>query len=139
MIVELVRADEHYEQLSRYTAIFERIRILCWMRRQDEYIASLSVQAAKHGGKGRERGDPPPATWPKDADYCTVLDRIAAAMPRAEIVARYYAGPTSDVVDDFIEHLGLDATALDRCLPPRINARVPPEAYRVQIELNRRA
>jgi len=135
----LVRGGGHFCRLAEYVSSFDRVRVLCWLRRQDQYTASLAVQAAKHGGTGRERGDPEPLNWPRDADYADVLERLAAILPRAEILPLVYRGPGHDVVGEAIRLLGLDSKHLTAPDPGRINSRVSPEMYRVQIEVNRRA
>ena len=135
----VVRGAGHYDRLAQYLSIFDHVRVLCWIRRQDEYTASLAVQAAKHGGTGRERGDREPMNWPKDADYSDVLEKISAVLPNAEIAPQLYLGPASDVVDDGIKLLGLDRSGLTIRSSARVNARASPEMYRVQIEVNRRA
>lgn len=135
----LLRGDGHHDRLGQYLSIFDKVRVICWVRRQDEYTTSLAVQAAKHGGTGRERGDPEPKSWPKDADYSLVLGTIAEFAPHAEIRPRLYRGAATDVVGEGIELLGLDPSRLLKTSSARINARVSPEMYRAQIEINRRA
>lgn len=135
----LLRGNGNHDRLGQYLSIFDKVRVICWVRRQDEYTTSLAVQAAKHGGTGRERGDPEPRDWPKDADYSLVLGNIANVMPHAEIRPRLYRGASTDVVAEAIEILGLDPSRLARPSSVRVNARVSPEMYRAQIEINRRA
>lgn len=135
----LMRGGGHFERLAEYLSPFDRVRILCWLRRQDDYVASLAVQAAKHGGNGRERGDREPANWPKDADYNAVLERLATVLPHAEILPRLYGGAGNDVTVEAIRLLDLDVSRLVTVSPGRVNSRVSPEMYRMQIEVNRRA
>lgn len=133
----LARDEQNYDRLAHYLSIFDRVRILCWVRRQDEYAISLAVQAAKHGGTGRERTTAAPMNWPRDADYCRVLEKIATVLPGAEIVPRIYDGAASDVIGEAIGLLGLDRGPLKAESPARLNARVPPQIYRLQITTNR--
>jgi hypothetical protein len=135
----LLRGDGHHDRLARCLSMFDRVRVICWLRRQDEYTVSLAVQAAKHGGTGRERGDSEPKNWPRDADYSLALGKISDVVSRVEITPRLYRGGATDVVAEGIELLGLDPSRLATPSSARINARVSPEMYRAQVEVNRRA
>ncbi|MBA3342921.1 MAG: hypothetical protein H0T48_13955 [Gemmatimonadaceae bacterium] len=123
--------------LAEKLRIFDRVVFLFWVRRQDEYINSLYVQLAKHGKNNGEASDL--AGEFMDSDYHAVLAKLENAVTGAEFRPHFYSGPGSDVVGGLIEDLELDASRLDRSVPPKLNARVTPEMYRAQIEVNRRA
>jgi|SRR5687768_13175702 len=134
---QITKHPAFLEHLPSKLAIFDRVVLSFWVRRQDEYINSLYVQAAKHGKNGGEEGDL--AGEFGDADYYALLDALERAIPGLEFRPHFYGGMGTDVVGGIISDLELDASDLDLTVRPLLNARVSPEMYRAQIEVNRRA
>ena len=129
----LVRNPALYKRLGSHLSRFDDVRILCWLRRQDDYIASLYVEGVKQGLDGRQGGEPL-HDFP-DADYESILGRLSEALPHARIEARPYG--RSNVIQDFIAGAGLTSFRLDTAIPTAINARVSPGVYRAQMTVNR--
>ena len=109
---------------------------LFWVRRQDEYLNSLYVQAAKHGENCGEPDDLV-GEFP-DSDYFSVVTRLENAIPEIEFRPHFYAGLRTDVIGQLVDDLNLDRD-LPRPDQDNLNARVTPDMYRAQIEVNKRA
>jgi hypothetical protein len=122
------------QQLEKRLVAFDRIIVICWMRRQDEYIASFSVQTGKHGSHGRVAGDRIPRF--KDAYYHRVIAKLRRVIPRAEIRAYVYSRG-SNVVRDFIHAVDVDQSFANGYQPRRVNTTVSPQMYRLQTTINR--
>lgn len=88
-------------------------RVVVYLRRQDQYLQSLYKQTVSSGRKVDFD------TWMGEmgyrGDYLTVLRKWAAAFGRDAIVVRPYErnGRTIDVIEDFLDVLGVDPHVLE--------------------------
>jgi hypothetical protein len=125
---------DYIARLAEKLRIFDEVVIFCWLRRQDQYMNSLRVQKAKHGGVKNERKEHV-KRFPADGRYFELLGRLEKAVPNARIVPFAYSRD-SDIASDFLTVLGRDASALKAKQGARINASVSADMYRLQLMVN---
>lgn len=132
----LAMNDGFSPALARRLAIFDRVIVPFWLRRQDSFIASLTVQLAKGGAKGRFAGDPLPA-FP-DANYHRILAGLERHVRGIEYRPHLYHEGTN-VVREFLSVLMLDGSTVSDDKPISVNTSVSPEMYLLQCQVSRAA
>ncbi len=119
---------------------FDRVRILAYLRRQDELAVSQKAQAAKSIKAGDFFGldhDRLPALTPMVRAYLSFDAKLAAwqrAFPEAEMILRVYdrrAFPAGNVVADFATLLGADIPGIGEDANPTLGAN----AVRLLVDL----
>jgi hypothetical protein len=126
--------DAYIKLLGEKLKIFDEVVIFCWLRRQDQYMNSLRVQKAKHGGVQNERKEHV-KRFPADGKYFEVLEKLQAGAPNAKIVPFAYSRK-SDIEAEFMQLLGRDRPQLNTDGSPRINASVSADMFRLQLMIN---
>jgi hypothetical protein len=125
-----------FPALARRLALFDRVVVPFWVRRQDSYIASLTVQRAKGGASGRFAGDAIPDI--RDANYYRVLSRLEQHVKGIEFRPHLYR-EGSHVLKEFLDALSLDSSMLGEQKPMSVNTSVSAEMYLLQCQINRAA
>ncbi|HVV65064.1 MAG TPA: hypothetical protein VHC42_06325 [Rhizomicrobium sp.] len=108
---------------------FEEMRIIVYLRRQDDYLLSIYSTAVKSGATFSLRL-PPQKTVEQRYDYWDLLSRWARVFGRERIVCRKFersAMKNGDVVDDFLAAIGLQMSA-DYERPPSVNESLDAES-----------
>lgn len=119
-------------QIGKRLTAFDKIIILAWLRRQDDFIGSLRVQAAKHGSQA---GDSPPAP---DADYFHVLSKLRRIIPRAEFKLHLYR-PGTNVIGEFCRAIEIEASSAERDRQTHVNTSASPQMYLLQRLITKQA
>ncbi len=131
---KLLGHEEFARELGQRMRIFDRVVAICWIRRQDDFIASLSVQSGKHGGRSARPSGL--VSKFKDADYQRVLSKLTGEIPNLEIKAHLYT-KDAPILQQFLGDVDLDQSLLLDYSPKRVNTTVSPQMYRLQILINR--
>lgn len=121
-----VQRPSEFERLTDLLApVSDDLRMIVYIRRQDEFCLSLYSESVKTGNVR-------PFRWP-DADqskiyyYGPMIDRWAELLGKDKVTVRLYGKPYfADVIDDFCSIVGLDTAGLER--PPRVNSSLTPTA-----------
>lgn len=132
----LAKNDPFFPALGRRLTLFDRVVIPFWLRRQDSYIASLTVQMAKGGSPGRFAGDPLPV-FP-DANYYRILAGLERHVRGIEFRPHLYRKGSS-VVQEFLAALSLESRLANDSQRLPVNTSVSAEMYRLQCGVNRAA
>jgi hypothetical protein len=126
--------DGYIRLLGEKLKIFDEVVIFCWLRRQDQYMNSLRVQKAKHGGVKNERKDHV-KRFPADGKYFELLTKLEANITNAKIVPFAYS-KNSNIESDFLHVLGREGSSLAADESSRINASVSADMFRLQLMVN---
>lgn len=113
-----------------------RPTIICYLRRQDNFIQSFYNQAVKNEAEYRSIAAYEP---PTTLDYDALLDRWAVVFGRENVKVRPYekdAFKNGDLVTDFLSLVGLDLTPDLKVLAKDTNPRLPGEALEYMRLLN---
>ncbi|HZZ80281.1 MAG TPA: hypothetical protein VFE62_17345, partial [Gemmataceae bacterium] len=104
--------DEEVQWLKDILAPhFEKIRIVVYLRRQDDYLLSIYSTAVKSGSV-RPLEVPPLRSAAARYDYWPFLSRWARVFGRDAIVCRKFERATlknGDVIDDLLSVIGVEA------------------------------
>ncbi len=124
---------ERARLLAENLSGFGRVRVFGWLRRQDDYAASLMVQSLKHGFPAHDAGRDVPL--PPDAHYAEALDNLCDHLRGADLCIGEYQSAGS-LEREFLDRI--DEPAGARALPPpaRINEGVSAALYGIQARLN---
>ncbi len=110
--------------------------IICYLRRQDNFIQSYYNQEVKHAGNYCEiMAYQPPTTL----NYDEMLARWIKVFGKENIVVRPYEKQqfkNQDLIADFLEIIGLDLTADFKKLKKNANPRLPTETIEYMRLLN---
>lgn len=110
--------------------------IVCYLRRQDNFIQSYYNQEVKHAGNYCEiMAYQPPTTL----DYDEMLARWTKVFGKKNIVVRPYEKQqfkNQDLIADFLEIIGLDLSADFKKLKKNANPRLPTETIEYMRLLN---
>lgn len=106
-------ADEEISWLKdAFAPHFDRMRIVVYLRRQDDFLLSTYSTAVKSGVKSR-LGVPPEHIIESRYNYWELLSRWARVFGRENILCRKFersALKNGDVVDDFLSVTGTDVS-----------------------------
>ncbi|MCD7763346.1 MAG: hypothetical protein LUI14_09155 [Lachnospiraceae bacterium] len=119
-----------------------RIRVIVYLRRQDQYLMSRWNQFVKHSGDCRtfqEYLDDVLLRWPLIANYLEALDRIAEIIGKENVIVRRFE-PSSwkngSIYDDFLEALELDTDTSFQYPGKDTNAGLTLNYVEIQRQLN---
>ncbi len=112
---------------------FGRVRVFGWLRRQDDYAASLMVQSLKHGFRAHDSGRDVPL--PPDAHYAEALDNLWDHLRGADLAISEYQSPGS-LEHEFMARIDEPAGAVALPPPARINEGVSAALYGIQARIN---
>jgi len=113
------------EQLDK---LFTETRIVVYLRRQDDYLLSTYSTAVKSGNLN-PIATPKERTIDKRYNHWDMLARWARVFGRGNIVCRKFersALRNGDIVDDFLDVVGIDGRGLER--PEPVNESLDAEA-----------
>jgi len=133
----ITRTPKLATALAERLAAFDRVIVLCWLRRQDHYMASMRVQVVKHGGDETEESDSV-GSFPPGINYFKFLTKLREALPKAEI-RPYLFSKSNDLIADFKAAIDLDPSFGAGYAPQRINSSVSTEMYKYQASINKLA
>jgi hypothetical protein len=108
---------------------FDEMRIVVYLRRQDDYLLSVYSTAVKSGATFTLRL-PPQRTMEQRYDYWELLSRWARGFGRERIICRKFersAMRGGDVVEDFLAAVGLEMKA-DYERPQSVNESLDAES-----------
>lgn len=95
------------DELSRF---FDRIHIIIYIRRQDDYLLSTYSTSIKSGSTA-QLGLPPERAIENRYDHWDVLERWSRVFGRANVTCRKFerkALKNGDIVDDILDVIGID-------------------------------
>lgn len=120
---------------ARLESIFDRVVVIFFARRQDEYFASMLVQNAKHGSLGKRS-----ITQYKiaDAHYDQTLNRISISDDRIEFRPFVYSRKMNSI-KQFLSSIDVDPSMADDYKRKAVNQSVSAEMFLLQISLNKAA
>ncbi|MEJ0046387.1 MAG: hypothetical protein WDN04_09895 [Rhodospirillales bacterium] len=136
-----LRSPAEIECLRAWLApLFETIRIIIYLRRQDALASSLYAQMLRRGVV-----EPPALDTGREElsalyDYATLLERWAAVFGRAALVPRIFERqslPGGDVVQDFWQACGLAADLPERRAGTDINPSMSTQGQALLLEVGR--
>ncbi|MCD7715802.1 MAG: hypothetical protein LUI39_05035 [Lachnospiraceae bacterium] len=119
-----------------------RIRVIVYLRRQDQYLTSRWNQFVKHSCDCRtfqEYLDDVLLRWPLIADYAEALDRIAQKTGKDNVIVRRFEASSwagGSVYTDFLNALGLDHCADFQYPAEEKNAGLTLNYAEIQRQLN---
>ncbi|HTT99476.1 MAG TPA: hypothetical protein VMF58_15620 [Rhizomicrobium sp.] len=93
------------------TPHFEKIYIIVYLRRQDDFLLSTYSTGVKSGSE-RPLDIPPPAIIRDRYDYWNLVSRWARAFGKEQIICRKFernALKSGDIVDDILDVIGIEA------------------------------
>jgi hypothetical protein len=113
-----LRLEEEVESLRRFLARFGEVKVICYLRRQDELAISLAWNRTLEGATDAMVFPPAPHKTLLILDYFTLLSMWMSVFGRENLIVRRY-GPryTPDLLQDFGALVGLDAEGLRRPAP----------------------
>jgi hypothetical protein len=125
------------KELAEKAAVFDRIIMVFWIRRQDHFMASMRVQKVKHGGKGSPRKETV-KSFPSGANYFKFIAKLQHHFPNAEMRPNLYSRNTN-LIESFLKSIDLDPAIGANYVSQRINSSVSAEMYKYQATINRLA
>jgi hypothetical protein len=118
--------DGHIDLLARRLVDFD-VKIVCYVRRQDEFITSVWSTAVCHFGEASPLSECLSHPW---LDYLGVIDRWARIFGRHAVILRVFEESQlqqGDAVADFLSICGIDVPSSDgEFYNERVNKTVQP-------------
>lgn len=121
--------------LAKRLEIFDQVIMPFWVRRQDQYMASIRVQNAKHGGV-TSTYKTEVKRFPPDANYLQIATMLKNRLPNVTLRPHLYV-KTANIVEDFCKAIEIAPDETKAARFRAINQSVSPEMYRYQGCLNR--
>ncbi|MBL0373215.1 hypothetical protein JJB09_14355 [Rhizobium sp. KVB221] len=128
------RSPEMLDEMCPVLDLFDEVRFLSWIRRQDQYMASIRVQNVKHGAKAVPKKEMV-RRYPPDANYHQMALLLNEKFPRATFVPHLYER-SKGVLKQFLLATDLDSHLAEDLPGHFVNSSVSAEMYKFQTRLN---
>ncbi|MCC8138022.1 MAG: hypothetical protein LIO76_08180 [Clostridiales bacterium] len=119
-----------------------RIKVIVYLRRQDQFLISRWNQFVKHNSccqTFREYLDEVLTRWPLIADYAESLDHIARKIGKENVIVRRFepsSWKSGSIYADFLDALGIDADAAFRHPKNEVNTGLTLNYAEIQRQIN---